>query len=151
MQTISNGSDINAAVGLKLQPQIELEEYKSKDWSRVMVSFDLKTIVFREGEVTSGHFFTALQSSPGQWMLYNSAQMSGPFTLREIQCRYGGQVYGVAYMRSEMLADDGRQSLAQWLADPTNANAARWDMQLALSCRSKPLWLVNGAQFEVYA
>ena len=125
MQTTSNGSDINTAVGLKLQPQIELEEYESNDWSRVMVSFNLKTIMFREGEVTSGHFFTALQSIPGQWMLYNSAQMSGPFTLRELLSKYGGQVYGVAFMRIEMPADDGRQSLAQWLDDPTNVGAAR--------------------------
>ena len=93
-------------------------------------------IVFREGELTSGHFFTALQYSSGQWVLYNSAQMSGPFTLREMQCRCGGQVYGVAYMRTEMPADDGRQSLAQWLADPANVGAARWDMQLALVCLS---------------
>ena len=60
MQTTRNGIDINTALGLKLQTQIELEEFESNGWSRVMVSFNLKTIVLREGKLTSGHFFAAL-------------------------------------------------------------------------------------------
>ena len=61
MQTTRNGIDINTALGLKLQTQIELEEFESNGWSRVMVSFNLKTIVLREGKLTSGHFFAALR------------------------------------------------------------------------------------------
>ena len=76
-------------------------------------------------------------------MLYNSTQLFEPFTLQQIQCQYGGKVYGVAYMRTEMPGDDGRQSLAQWLAYPANVDAARWNMQLALSCLSKLFWLTN--------
>ncbi len=125
MQTQSAGSDINDAVSLQLQQCIELEEYSSHDWSSRMVSFTLKTIVFRDGGVTNGRFFVAVQCVPNRWLVYNSAAMSGPHTLEQIQQRLGGKVYGVAYMRTEMAADDDRQSLAEWLDDPAHADAVR--------------------------
>ena len=125
LQTHSAGTDINDAVSLHLQQCVELEEWNSHDWSRHMVSFTLKTIVFREGGITSGHFFVALQCAPDRWQIYNSAAMSGPHTLEQIQQRLGGKVYGVAYMRTDMLADDDRQSLAEWLDDPAHADAVR--------------------------
>ncbi|DBA88084.1 TPA: hypothetical protein ACH3X2_005084 [Trebouxia sp. C0005] len=124
-QTHSAGTDINDAVSLHLQQCVELEEWNSHDWSRHMVSFTLKTIVFREGGITSGHFFVALQCAPDRWQIYNSAAMSGPHTLEQIQQRLGGKVYGVAYMRTDMPADDDRQSLAEWLDDPAHADAVR--------------------------
>ncbi len=125
MQTHSAGTDINDAVSLQLQQCIELEEYSSHGWSSRMVSFTLKTIVFRDGGVSNGHFFVALQCAPNRWVIYNSASMYGPYTLEQIQQRLGGKVYGVAYMRAEMPADDDRQSLAEWLDDPAHADAVR--------------------------
>ena len=125
VQTQSAGSDINNAVGLRLQQRIELEDYSSQDWSSRMVSFTLKTIVFREGGITSGHFFVALQCVPDRWVVYNSAAMSGPHTLEQIQQRLGGKVFGVVYMRTNMPAEDDRQSLADWLDDPAHADAVR--------------------------
>jgi len=125
VQTQSAGSDINDAVSLQLQQCIELEEYSSHNWSSRLVSFALKTIVFRDGGVTNGHFFVAVQCAPDEWVIYNSASMGGPYTLKEIQQRLGGKVYGVAYMRTEVPADDDRQSLAEWLDDPAHADAVR--------------------------
>ncbi|KAL0018820.1 hypothetical protein WJX77_001924 [Trebouxia sp. C0004] len=124
-QTHGAGTDINDAVSLKLEQRIELEEYTCHDWSSRMVTFTLKTIVFREGGITSGHFFVALQCAPDRWVIYNSAAKCGPYTLKQIQQRLGGKVYGVTYMRTETPADDDRQSLAEWLDDPAHADAVR--------------------------
>jgi len=125
VQTQSAGNDINGAVSLQLQQRVELEEWSSQDWSRHMVSFTLKTIVFREGGITDGHFFVALQRAPNRWVIFNSASTSGPHTLEQIQQRFGGKVYGVVYMRTEMPAEDDRQSLGEWLDDPAHADAVR--------------------------
>jgi hypothetical protein len=128
VQTHSAGTDINDAVSLQLQQRVELEEHASNDWSSRKVSFALKTIVFREGGITNGHFSVALQCAPDRWVVYNSASKCGPYTLKQIQQRLGGKVYGMAYMRTEMPADDDRQSLAEWLDDPAHDDAVRYIM-----------------------
>ncbi len=125
VQTQSAGNDINGAVSLQLQQRVELEEYGPPDYLSRKVSFTLKTIVFREGGLTDGHFYVALQCAPDGWMIFNSASTSGPHTLEQIQQRLGGKVYGVAYMRTEMPAEDDVQSLAEWLDDPAHADAVR--------------------------
>ncbi|KAL0055110.1 hypothetical protein WJX82_007119 [Trebouxia sp. C0006] len=124
-QTQSAGNDINGAVSLQLQQRVELEEYGPPDYLSQKVSFTLKTIVFREGGITDGHFFVALQRAPNRWVIYNSSSTSGPYNLEQIQQWFGGKVYGVVYMRTEMPAEDDRQSLGEWLDDPAHADAVR--------------------------
>ena len=112
---------------LKLQASVALEEYTTPpQGSYSSVSYRLVTIIFRTGGLGSAHFFVALQSSPNHWLVYNSAVVTGPFTLDDVQAKYGDYVYGVAYLRSERPEAGDRQSLFAWLQKPENADTARY-------------------------
>ena len=125
LQSVGNGQEVNESLGLRLQESIQLEEHSPINASRTEVAFRLVVIVFREGGFDGGHFFVAVQSSPGRWLVVNSAE-SGPFTLKDLQAEYGRKVYGLSYIRKQLPADDDRQTLTQWLAVPGHADALRY-------------------------
>ena len=125
---VGSEQDPSGKPTLRLQPYVDLEEYPPQSPSSHShnVPFRLVTIVFRTGGNGSAHFYVALQSSPDQWQVYNSAVVTGPFTLDAVQALHGDHVYGVAYLRSQMPEADDRQSLFAWLQQPENAAAARY-------------------------
>ena len=111
---------------LKLQESIELDEYPAQvASSRTVVFYRLVVVVFRSGGFTSGHFYVAVQASPDSWVVFNSEQTSGPYSLEEVQALHGDHVYGTAYLRKVMPEAGDRQSLGPWLQQPQNADAAR--------------------------
>ena len=112
---------------LKLQESIELDEYPAHAASsRNVVLYRLVVVVFRTGGFTSGHYYVAVQAAPDSWMVFNSEQTSGPYSLDEVQALHGDYIYGTAYLRNDMPEVEDRQSLAQWLQQPQNADVARY-------------------------
>lgn len=112
---------------LKLQKTIELDEYPAHESSsRTVVLYHLMVVVFRTGGFTSGHYYVAVQASPDSWVVLNSEQTSGPYSLDEVQALHGHFIYGTAYLRNDMPLVGDRQSLGQWLQQPQNAEAARY-------------------------
>lgn len=114
-------------LSLKLEATIELEEYPAQEFSsHTMVEYRLVAIVFRIGGYGSGHFYLAAQSAPGRWLVYNSTDISGPYSLDDVQAQHGQNVYGVGYLCKDMPVMEDRQTLAHWLQQPQNAEAARY-------------------------
>ena len=112
---------------LQLQKTLELDEYPAHECtSRTVASYRLVVVVFRTGGFTSGHYYSAVQASPDSWVVLNSEQTFGPYSLDEIQALHGDHIYGTAYLRHDMPVVGDRQSLGQWLQQPQNAEAARY-------------------------
>ena len=112
---------------LKLQKTVELDEYPAHEASsRIVISYRLVMVIFRTGGFTSGHYYSAVQASPDSWVVLNSKQTFGPYSLDEIQAFHGDRIYGTASLRNDMPVVGDRQSLGQWLQQPQNAEAARY-------------------------
>ena len=117
---------------LKLQDTMELDEYPERVCSlRSVVLYRLVVVVFRTGGFANGHFYAAVQASPDRWVVYNSEQVSGPYSLDGLQAVHGEDIYGTAYLRNDMPVAGDRQSLGQWLQQPLNSEAAQVNLQLS--------------------
>ena len=78
---------------LRLQDTLELTEYPDhKASSRTVVLYRLVAVVFRSGGF-SGHYYVAVQASPDSWVVLNSEQTSGPYSLDEVQAVHGKHIY----------------------------------------------------------
>ena len=128
---------------LRLQDTLELDEYlEHKASSRTVVVYRLVAVVFRTGGFTSGHYYVAVQASPDSWVVLNSEQTSGPYTLDEVQAIHGKYIYGTAYLRMDMPVAGDRQSLGRWLQQQQNYEAVRY-LQVSQICENLVAVIAN--------
>ena len=85
---------------------------------------------------------TAVQASPDSWVVLNSEQTSGPYTLDEVQAIRGKYMYGTAYLRMNMPVAGGRQSLGRWSQQQHNAEAVRY-LQVSQICVNLVAMIAN--------
>ena len=84
------------SVGLKLEPNMQLEEDSGP------VQYQLAMVVFRIGEMESGHFYVAAPAcNASLWVVYNEDRASKPVTLQQLRQMEEKNVHGVVYVRTQ--------------------------------------------------